>query len=172
MILTKKNGEKFTVLYDDEDEELVSKYTWCIEKNGYCRGNLLGSRESSKTKTSFHRLVMNLNDRNLTIDHINHNKLDNRKENLRIATMSQNARNRKASSNGNSKYLGVSYKTYTRKNKNGTTKTYTSIRAGIRINKVPICIGYFKTEEEAGRAYDKMAKLHHGEFANLNFPNE
>ena len=92
-------------------------------------------------------------------DHKDRNRLNNRRSNLREATMSQNNYNR--SSSGKSKYKGVSI--YRRK----SGKPY--FRATIKHNYKYIDLGYFYNEEEAGRAYDKKAKELFGEFAKLNF---
>ncbi|MGB8225740.1 MAG: AP2 domain-containing protein, partial [Sedimentisphaerales bacterium] len=86
--------------------------------------------------------------------------LDNRKSNLRLATRSQNNCNRKQKK-GTSKYRGVCY--------NKRTKKW---RAAISFNGMYKHLGFFDSEEEAGRAYDEAAKIYHGEFASLNFPAE
>lgn len=88
-------------------------------------------------------------------DHINGNGLDNRRSNLRVATYSQNAMNQKPRF-GDSKYRGV-------------TRAGTRWRALIGVNGRQIYLGKHATEIEAAQAYDDAAKVHHGEFANLNF---
>jgi len=93
------------------------------------------------------------------IDHINHNGLDNRKKNLRIATQAQNARNaRYPKKNCSSKYRGVWF--------NRQTKKW---RASIVFNRKRKQIGYFKDEIQAAKAYDKAAMKYFGEYAILNF---
>ena len=76
------------------------------------------------------------------IDHININSLDNRIENLRILTNSQNQRNRKKKPNCSSKYIGV-------------TKNGKKWKVVIRIGSKNKYLGLFKTEEEAAEAYIK-----------------
>ena len=86
-------------LVDDEDYEMVSKYKWQESKairNGkyytsYALGKTCGSNKTRKT-ISMHRLIMNTPP-HLVVDHINHNGLDNRKENLRNVTQGENQRN-------------------------------------------------------------------------------
>ncbi len=92
------------------------------------------------------------------IDHVNCNKLDNRVENLRPSTSSENARNiPKRSIITSSKFKGVSW------NKRKQQWVVSIMTHGIRK-----FIGYYIIEEDAARAYDQFAKEHHGEYARLN----
>lgn len=95
----------------------------------------------------------------LVVDHIDGNTLDNRKCNLRICTYAQNALNRRPHGQA-SKYRGVTWGPRQKK-----------WRAAIQRDKKQIHLGYFKTEIEAALAFDERAKVLHGEFARLNFPN-
>ncbi len=93
------------------------------------------------------------------VDHRNHNGLDNRRSNLRLATHSQNSCNtRRDKSKTYSRYRGVSF-----------SKRKQKWFAAIRHNGKKIWLGYFKTEIEAARAYDEAARIYHKEFARLNF---
>lgn len=92
----------------------------------------------------------------INVDHKDRDTTNDRIENLRPATRGENQRNRTSSKNSRSKYLGV----VCDRNK------YWLCR--ICINGKTKHIGCFKTEEEAALAYNEMAKIHHGEFANLN----
>jgi len=93
-------------------------------------------------------------------DHINHDRLDNRIENLRVATPLQNSWNMlKQNRNCTSKYKGVIW-----------VKGKKKWRAKLTFAGRPIFIGYFDDEKEAARAYDEKAKELFGEFAWLNFP--
>jgi hypothetical protein len=91
------------------------------------------------------------------VDHKNRNPLDNRRQNLRIATRSENCANSRG--RGRSQFRGVAW--HKRANK---------WVASLRLNKKQIHLGYFSSETAAARAYDVRAKVVHGEFANLNFP--
>ena len=114
-----------------------------------------------------HRQILNLCQKpnpprtpvaNLVIDHINRNGLDNRKANLRLATVAQNAWNsRKRKSR--SRFKGVCFIKQKRK-----------FRACIWANRKRIHLGYFQNETDAAKAYDHAAKKLHGYFASLNFP--
>jgi hypothetical protein len=98
------------------------------------------------------------------VDHINRNKLDNRRKNLRIVNRSQNCHNRPKY--GKSKYRGVYYKSYISKYK---TKPF---MAYIASNSIRLVIGFFSTAKEAALAYDKKALELYGEYAQLNFPKK
>lgn len=93
----------------------------------------------------------------IVVDHINGNPLDNRRQNLRFCTIQQNNFNRRAVG-GTSVYKGV------RKTKSGKWSS------AIRINGADTYLGTFASEEDAARAYDTAARVHHGEFACVNFP--
>jgi hypothetical protein len=90
------------------------------------------------------------------LDHIDRNTSNNRIENLRQATASQNSANRKIKNTNTSGFVGVSFQ---RKNKKWRAK------AGV------IYLGLFHSREAAARAYDKKAFELYGEFAHLNFPD-
>ena len=108
------------------------------------------------------------------VDHKNRNKSDDRIENLREATITQNNANKSSHKNSSSKYLGVSihiFKRYVWANKNRDAKVLKVSKywsAKICVNKKRIHIGIFKSEIKAARAYNKFAEKYFGEFANLN----
>lgn len=92
-------------LVSSEDFDILNKYKWCIGE-GYVMGTI------NKKMWRIHRYIMieilnNKHDK-IKIDHINSNKLDNRRENLRIVTHSENVRNSNKRKNTSSKYIGVS----------------------------------------------------------------
>lgn len=84
-----KENKEIYFLIDKEDFEKISDRYWSQNCNGYIfsrKGNI---------RVFLHRYIMNLTERDLVIDHINHDILDNRKSNLRIATFTQNNINKK-----------------------------------------------------------------------------
>lgn len=103
-----------------------------------------------------HRIIMNCPE-GKQVDHINRNSLDNRRENLRICSRGENAKNRKKGKNNKSGYKGVC--------QDKKTKKWV---ANISFGGKQYYLGLFKTKEKAYEAYCKKAKQWHGEFANLN----
>jgi len=95
------------------------------------------------------------------LDHINGVTNDNRINNLREATRTQNVMNRRKRLSKLSQYKGVSYH-------QGGEKW----RAYIHFNNKQLHLGHYTSEEEAARAYDKTAREYFGDYACLNFPDE
>ena len=93
LILNRYKGKPpITVLIDDEDYPKVSKYIWHIMALGYINGSVKNKR------FYLHRFIMNAPS-NKVVDHINGNKLDNRKCNLRLCSIRDNVLNCKISKN-------------------------------------------------------------------------
>lgn len=132
------------VIVDEDDYHHLIQFSWHLTR-GYV---------SSKKLGSLHRYVMNY-DGEAIIDHINNNKLDNRKENLRIVSRQQNSQNKSSSKNSSSKYIGVS------KNSNKWS-------AYITIDGVKKYIGVYENEKDAAMARDEYTKKYFGEYGNLN----
>ena len=109
-----------------------------------------------------HHLIAGTPPKGMTIDHINGNSLDNRKENLRVATQQQQRMNSAKRVDGASRYKGVIIRNVT-----GRCKK-TRICAQIKALGRSIYLGDFETEEEAAEAYNKAAVQYFGEFARVN----
>ena len=140
---------KFT-LVDDEDFDRLNKIKWSLNSkhDGYARSAKYGMMS---------RYIMDT-PKNKQCDHMNHNVLDNRKENLRNCTPSHNHYNTKKSIINKSGYKGVS-----------RHKMSGKWEARIRVMKIKKHIGLFMNKIEAARAYDNYAIRYHKKFAKLNF---
>ncbi len=139
-------------LVDDEDFKSLSNFKWYASRRGYAISNPY--MDGMSKVIYMHRLVIKT-PKNFHTDHINHNKLDNRRSNLRIANKFQN--------NSNKKYRnGKSYKGIHKDNKTG--KWLSQIcHKGKRI----FLGGYIK-KKDAMISYNEAAKKIHGEFCFLN----
>lgn len=141
-------------LVDGEDYPFLVKYKWYahkIDKNVYAKRYGKGNK-----KIAMHRDIMKPLP-NFQVDHINGGGLDNRKQNLRIATSAQNKHNQKIRKTGSSQYKGVCW-----------DKDQNKWRASIRHNKKSIYLGLFNTQIKAAKAYDQKARELFGEFAHTN----
>jgi hypothetical protein len=153
----------FVALVDDGDFQWVSQYNWHVKADPRYPRLFYARRDFhdhfGKTRCQFlHRLIMKAPP-GLVVDHINGDGLDNRRENLRLCTVGENARNRRKHRNNTSGFTGV-YKQGSR---------YIS---RIRVGGKLLHVGSFLCPEDAARARDKAALEHFGEFASLNFPEE
>lgn len=145
------------VLIDDEDFSNLSEYNWYVsyDNNGHCEARTNFTIDKKQKHISMHRFITNA-PQGLEVDHINGNGLDNRKENLRICTKSQNLRNQHKTC-GTSKYKGVSWRV--RANK---------WESRIYVNGKKLFLGLHSDEVAAAIAYDKAAMQYFGEFAKTN----
>ena len=131
-------------------------YFWIGRHHGSLFARERGSR--SRPQINVSRVILGLSNPTnshtppLLADHIDGDVTNCRQINLRAATPTQNSRNRKANSIGK---IGSRYK--------GVAKIHGKFRA-------VVCLGTFATERLAAEAYDRFARLAHGEFAKLNFP--
>jgi predicted GIY-YIG superfamily endonuclease len=89
-------------IIDTEDIGRVSQYSWCTDNTGYALARINGKR------VYMHRWLLGLNYRSQIVDHINGNKLDNRRSNLKAGTQAENLRNR-AKCDSISGYRGLTY---------------------------------------------------------------
>ena len=144
---------KFAIV-DDDDFERLNCHKWHLSSQGYARRFDGGRKKQSCIY--MHRVIINTPN-NLLTDHINGNKLDNRKSNLRVCNNSQNVANRSLMRNNTSGLVGVSYT-----NKNKTNPWV----AKIKIDNKRIHIGYFRSKKEAHAAYSAISKIAKGEFYN------
>lgn len=140
-------------LVDDEDYEELNQYKWSAIKGrstNYASRGVYFSNNKQK-HIYMHRQILGLTDPKINTDHINHNGLDNRRENLRPATNQQNHWN----SLPKKGYKGVH---------NINFRWTSSIKHDGKL----IHLGIFGTPEEAAKAYNEKAIEYFGEYANPN----
>jgi len=136
-----KQEEVARCIVDIGDIDKLTKYKWSLKDNGYVRTAI-------KSKTMYiHRLLLDLKEGE-EVDHINLNKLDNRKQNLRICSHAQNCWNRKNKKSGIVIKEGLKKKYSTRITVNGKTKH----------------LGYFYSEHEALAVREKAERKYFGEY--------
>lgn len=163
-----KNRGKYAALVDDDDYEWLNQWRWCAYEDRnitYAIRTYVDKDNRQSHTTSMHRQILGLTDPKIKCDHRDHDGLNNQRSNLRVATHAQNMANLRPRKNTTSKYKGVKAVEY--KSESRHTINW---HASMKINGACTHLGSFKTEEEAAIAYDEAAKIHHGEFANLNFP--
>ena len=141
-----------SAIVDDDDFDFLMQWKWYFNGKYAVRGVNTGK---TGKKIWMHRVIAKTPD-GMDTDHVNRDRLDNRKANLRHATPSQNSCNRRGFSKlGNPK--GVVW-----------SKDHGTWRVKIKVEGREIHIGYFDSPDEAATAYDKAARQHHKEFALTN----
>lgn len=130
-------------IVDDIDFGKVSEHKWYYS-DGYARRTL----NKEKTHIKMHRFIIGAKNGQY-VDHINGNKLDNRRSNLRICTVSQNNMNRNIQKNNKHGHTGLHLV-------NSKQQVYWQPR--ITVNKKSISLGSFKNKADAIKAYD-LAKV-------------
>jgi hypothetical protein len=153
---------KFAIV-DPDDYQRLAKYKWHLAKSptgSYAARWHRPKNSNTRKKIWMHRQIINI-PKGLVCDHINHNSRDNRKANLRPATISQNLCNRpKTKAKTRSKYKGLEW-----------DKTQKKWKARIQLHGQKIYLGSFNSETNAAKAYDKKARELFGQFAAPNFPD-
>lgn len=144
-------------IVDDDLFDYLNQWKWYAYPHRgtfYARRNR-GVTEAGKPQEIMHVRIMQPREGN-QVDHINGNGLDNRRENLRECTHTENMRNRKIHRNNTSGYKGVY------KKKQGWF-------SAISVNGEFKYLGCYTEKEDAAKAYDVAAKDFYGEFAKTNF---
>ena len=159
LVDSRKYG-KYEVIIDIDDYDKIKNYRWYINYKTATAteiNHFYIITHFNHHGMKLHRVILNTDDPKILVDHINHNTLDNRKQNLRFCTTSQNAQNSIKHIDNTSGYKGVFW-----------IKNEKKWRAQIVYNKKQICISLFDTKLEAAYAYNQAALKYHGEFAKLN----
>ena len=151
-LIDKNNEICAKALIDLDDVDKVKNIKW--HRSDLQRSTYYCISNNSEWRR-IHRLIMGVTDKNIVVDHINHNGLDNRKSKLRICTSGQNTCNCLTSKNNKSGHKGVYW-----------SKERKKWCAQISINNKTKGLGRYDTIEEAIEAREKAAKEYYGEFAN------
>lgn len=147
------NNHEF--LIDDSDYERVSNLNWV-----YCYNPKINYGSLMSGRVHLARFITNC-PKEMIVDHINGDTLDNRSSNLRICTRAENQANRKLNKNNKTGYKGV----ISRKRKNGSDY----FCAELICNRKSYKVCGFHNAKEAAMEYDKLSEKHHGIFGRKNF---
>ncbi len=144
--VTNNTGAEFFIDYEDYPK--VCNYTWNEKTNStYIVANC------NNTKIYLHRLIFDDLQKDEMVDHINHNPRDNRRDNLRIVTNSQNQMNRDKPITNTSGVRGV----YWHKNKQ-------MWQANIQIDNKLLYLGIFDSKQDAIKARKDAEKKYFNEY--------
>jgi len=147
-------------LIDEEDADLA-RLTWHLKSDGYAAHREKRQHPPNGAgrgrNVRMHRVILGAPP-GAEVDHINRNRLDNRRSNLRLATRGENARNCKRNTSNTSGYKGV-----------GFNHLAGRWAASVVFEGRTFWVGLFGTPQEAAFAYDFAATALHGEFAATNF---
>lgn len=149
----------YVAIVDDDDFERFGNVKWQVRKDGTRRTIYAGRRvwlgNGRRRNELLHRAILNAPE-GCEVDHIDGNGLNCQRYNLRLATPTENRRNRGKPMTNTSGYKGVYWDTIDRKWK-------AEICVGGGKKKT---IGRFSTIEEAADAYRKAAEKYHGDYAH------
>lgn len=145
-------------LVDNKDYDYLCQWKWYCN-NGYaCRivNHPSGNGKYRRERIWMHRLILET-PKDMDTDHIDGNRANNQRANLRAASRSQNNRNMQVLKNKTNKYRGVHL-----------DKRSKRWKAAISVNSKPIYLGYFSSEKEAALKYNEAAIKFSGDFSRLN----
>jgi len=144
-------GNGLFTLIDVDNYYRVSEYTWCLSRGNYATTSING------VTTLLQRFILTPPN-NMVVDHVDGDRLDNRRKNLRVCTQSENARNRhKHIRTTTSKFKGVSY-----------NKEISKWVARIRVDNNKYGLGSYYNELDAALAYNIGSVLLSPTFGKLN----
>jgi len=151
-IIVQKKPRKYAII-DDNDFQWLSQYRWSVaggaKKDGY-----YAAYRGDNELAYMHRLIMDA-PAGVEVDHINRNRLDNRRSNLRLCDSHQNKLNTKLRSDNITGCKGLRWRNDVK-----------SWRVNVKIRGKEIHIGYFKKKRDAIRARKEAEIIYYGEFAS------
>lgn len=150
VVLNDLRGQPHEVAIDAEDLHLIARHTWRVHRRGYVV-RLCGGKS-----IFLHRVIM-APSAGLVVDHINGDKLDNRRSNLRVCTNAQNSMNQRLSASNTSGFKGVR-----RHWQSGRWQAQITVDGHRRY------LGLFADPRVAAHVYNRAAVHFYGEFARLN----
>jgi hypothetical protein len=161
----RQSDEVFEVYIDAEDLHIIDELDYKVHvrkfkdyRSYYAMITVYLTNEAGKKPNKYlllHRLIMNVKNPRIKVDHINHNTLDNRKTNLRLCSNSNNNRNReRKNSNNKSGYRNVCW-----------LKKYNKWCDQLQINGKNTILGKFDDVDEAGTFAEQMRQKYYGEYA-------
>jgi hypothetical protein len=148
-----KSEEVARAKIDIENITICKQYKWRLKNDGYVVTTTKTNELPRKTTKYIHRWIMSEPDSKV-IDHINHDKLDNRKCNLRVCTQTENSQNKQLTDRNKSGCLGVSW-----------SKVMNKWYARINVNGENVYLGYFTNKEDAIKVRKEAEQKYFGEFA-------
>ena len=150
----------YVTVVDDEDYAELTQHKWCVINDAPPRMYAMRAERmpnGTRRYLLMHRVIMQV-PKGLCVDHINGDPLDNRRENLRICTVSQNLMNQRIQKRAkSSRHKGVSW-----------NKLRNKWYAKIKQDGQSYHLGVFDDEDDAARVYNAAAIERFGEFALLN----
>jgi len=150
-------------LVSESDFNYLNQWTWFAKQVRHGKAEIfyaarnITAEDKKQTTLLMHRFILGITDPNIKLDHINRDGLNNTRENLRIGSQAQNARNKTSAVGASSEFLGVDIH-----------KSTGRWRSRLMHKGKSIYLGLFDSENDAAKAYDDAAIIH-GDFANLNF---
>ena len=153
--LSNRNNHGKIVYECNCDYDKIKNYCWRSDNDNYIIS--YDTKLNNYSTIWMHRIILNLNDKNLEVDHKNHNKNDNRKINLRVLTHAQNGKNQSLSKNNKSGTSDVCWHKSTQKG-----------QARICVNNKRIYLGCFSDINEAIKVRKEAEEKYFGEYSYNN----
>lgn len=150
---------KFAIV-DNKNYKFLMQWHWHINADGYAVRNSEYIKGKRRTTIQMSREIVNAPN-GVKVDHLDTDRLNNRRRNLRLANDLENGRNRNPNRNTSSKYKGVTWM-------DRLNKWQAQLGSKKGDKRVNIYLGVFTSEDQAALAYNKSARKLHGKFAKLN----